>query len=674
MPNRLSSETSPYLLQHADNPVDWHPWGEAALTLARQQDKPILLSIGYSACHWCHVMAHESFENVATAAVMNEHFINIKVDREERPDLDQIYQSAHGMLTGRSGGWPLTMFLTPQQVPFFGGTYFPDTPRFGLPAFRDLLPRIAQYYRENRAEISLQSQAMLDRLQRDMPQAASREAPDDGPIDETLSQLQASFDWDNGGFGTAPKFPNPALLELCLREGMDGNRDTLEMALKALRSMALGGIYDQLGGGFSRYSIDQHWMIPHFEKMLYDNAQLLCLYSDAWRVTGEPLFARVVEETVAWAMREMCAPDGLFYSSLDADSEGREGKFYVWQRGEIQAALTAQEYALIELLFGLEATPNFENTAWHLYIVHDAETAANLAGIPIEAAIELLASARRKLFELREKRVRPGRDDKILGSWNALMIKALARAGRVFRNDGWITAAQQAVDAIHATLWQNNRLLATSRNGQAHLNAYLDDYAYLLDALLELLQARYRAEYWVFAQEVAEALLENFHDDRDGGFYFTSHDHEALIHRVKNGHDNATPAGNGIAALALQRLAHLAGRSDLLKAATDTLNCFQGMLQNSPASCPSLLMALREAILPPSLVIVRGEGAELAHWRHVLERQYRPHTLLLFLEHDIGDLPTILDKPMQGRVNAWVCHGVNCLPAIDNLNDLLVVV
>jgi len=674
MPNRLFKETSPYLVQHADNPVDWHPWSEKALTLAREQDKPILLSIGYSACHWCHVMAHESFENAATAALMNEQFVNIKVDREERPDLDQIYQTAHGMLTGRNGGWPLTMFLTPEQMPFFGGTYFPDTPRYGMPAFRDLLSNVAQHYREKKDELAQQNEQLLDDLRLTLPQGGQGEALDEAPIVAGLQQLQSIFDLEHGGFDQAPKFPNPADIELCLREGAGGNAKALDMALKTLRGMALGGIYDQLGGGFCRYSVDDHWEIPHFEKMLYDNGQLLCLYADAWRVTGEPLFTRVVEETVAWALREMHAPDGTFYSSLDADSEGAEGKFHVWQSDEIRSLLTEQEYALIEPYYGLDGAPNFEHGAWHLHVACDLETAAQKSAVSLETALQLLASARRKLFAARELRVRPGRDEKILTSWNALMVKGLARAGRAFRNTEWITAAQNAVDVIRSRYWIDGRLLATGKDGDVRLNAYLDDYAFLLDAQLELLQAEYRAVDWEFALALAETLLERFQDNAVGGFYFTSHDHETLIYRPKIGYDNATPSGNGMAAYGMQRLGHLAGRNDFLQAARRTLMGFEDLLQKSPAGCPSMLMALREFLTPPTLVVLRGEDDELASWRGELEWHYRPHALLLFLANDIGALSPALDRPVQDHVNAWVCHGVNCLPAVDTLNELFAVI
>ncbi|HEY3328123.1 MAG TPA: thioredoxin domain-containing protein, partial [Novimethylophilus sp.] len=537
MTNRLSAETSPYLLQHADNPVDWHPWGAEALALAKTQDKPILLSVGYSACHWCHVMAHESFENAATAAVMNEHFINIKVDREERPDIDQIYQTAHAMMVRRSGGWPLTMFLTPDQVPFYGGTYFPPTPRYNLPGFADLLHKIAAAYREHKADIELQSQPLMESLAQ---RGARKEAQmaDESVIRAGVEHLAQAFDAARGGFGGAPKFPNEPDWALLLRIAASGDETARNMVSLTLDGMARGGIYDHLGGGFCRYSVDERWEIPHFEKMLYDNGQLLSIYTDGWLLTGEPRWREVVEETVGWMLREMGAPEGGFYSSLDADSEGAEGKFYAWSREEARNLLTAQEYALAAAYYGLEQAPNFEH-GWHLKAEDSLAAVAGRLGIPPATASALLASVRAKLLAARDARVRPGLDDKLLTSWNALAIKGLARAGRAFEQPAWIAAAQRATDFIRDTLWVDGRLLATCKEGKAHLNAYLDDHAFLLDALLELLQAEHRRQDLLFAIDIAEALLARFEDTQSGGFFFTSHDHESLIQRPKAPHDNA---------------------------------------------------------------------------------------------------------------------------------------
>jgi hypothetical protein len=478
MPNHLATETSPYLQQHADNPVDWYPWGEQALTLAREQNKPILLSIGYSACHWCHVMAHESFEDEAVAAVMNRHFVNIKVDREERPDLDQIYQTAHNMLTQKSGGWPLTMFLTPQQLPFFGGTYFPKTARYSLPGFPGLLERVAGFYHARHDDIEQQNAAPLQAFGQTLPELQGAAEFSRAPFASAYRELKQSFDPVFGGFNGAPKFPRPTEMEFLLRYAVsDGEQDARTMAAFTLKKMADGGIYDQLGGGFYRYSVDERWAIPHFEKMLYDNGPLLCLCADAFLAAGDERFKQVAEDTAAWAMREMQSPQGGYYSSLDADSEHEEGRFYVWTPEEAAHVLSAEEYAAAARHYGLDGPPNFENRHWHLSVAPLDALAFEL-GMPAEHAGALLASARQKLFEHRERRVRPGRDEKILVSWNALMIKGMARAARVFGQPLWAASACRAMDFIHATLWQNNRLLATCKDGKAHRNAYLDDHAF----------------------------------------------------------------------------------------------------------------------------------------------------------------------------------------------------
>ncbi len=665
MPNRLQAETSPYLLQHAGNPVNWHPWGEEALTLARESDKPILLSIGYSACHWCHVMAHESFEDADVAALMNEHFINIKVDREERPDIDQIYQAAHGMLSQRNGGWPLTMFLTPQQEPFFSGTYFPKIPRYGLPGFGDLAVRVAAFYHERKNDLATQNSQLMQAFARSVPTASPVINANADTLQLGFEQLRSRFDFEHGGFGSAPKFPNPADIAYLMRRARAGNAEAEAMALQMLRSMAAGGIYDQIGGGFCRYSVDERWAIPHFEKMLYDNGQLLCLYADGWQISKDERFVTVLEETVDWLLREMHSPGGAFYSSLDADSlneqgHGEEGKFYVWQQEEIKVLLTPEEFVVAATCYGFDRTPNFEDHAWHAY----------LAALPAPEDAALLSSARAKLFQAREKRIRPGRDDKILTSWNALAIKGLARAGRVLHRPDWIAAAQQAIDFIYAKLWVKDRLLATCKDDVAHLNAYLDDYAFLLDALLELMQAEYRTVDMTFAEDLAEALLEEFEAD-EGGFYFTGHGHEKLIHRPKQGFDNATPSGNGIAAIALQRLGHVLGETRYLQATEHTLKAFDGVMQHDPAGCPNLMTALEEYIKPPTIIILRGNKADMAEWRGALAKIHMPDTLCFALNAKLVDLPPALTRKFVKKVSAWLCRGVECLPPINRLDDLI---
>jgi uncharacterized protein YyaL (SSP411 family) len=673
MPNRLAQETSPYLQQHATNPVDWHAWNDEALRRARDENKPILLSVGYSACHWCHVMAHESFEDPAVAEVMNRLFVNVKVDREERPDLDQIYQLAHQMLARRPGGWPLTMFLTPDGAPFFGGTYFPKEPRYNLPGFPQLLERIAQAYREQREEIGRQNETLLATFQSMRAGTPAHHSElSAAPIEEGLRSLKASFDSRYGGFGGAPKFPHPAELEFCLRRSAAaGDGDAQRVATTTLERMALGGIYDQIGGGFARYSVDAQWEIPHFEKMLYDNGPLLRLYADAWTATRYPLFARVAEETAAWVMREMQSPEGGYYSSLDADSEHEEGKFYVWTPDEARAAVSAEEYAVLAPYYGLYGPPNFENTYWHLRVVRTLAAVAEGIEKSEDECARLLESARAKLFAAREKRVRPGRDEKVLVSWNALMIAGMARAAVVFGRSEWLQSAKRAFSFVRGTMWKNERLLATYKDGRAHLNAYLDDYAFLLQATIELLQAEFGRDALAFAEELAEVLLEQFEDKDNGGFFFTSHDHERLIHRPKPGYDNATPSGNGIAALALQRLHFLTGESRHALAAERTLAQFHSAMAEQPGGHATLLAALEERLTPTRTIILRGPSEELQRWRTALAQRYLPQTVVLAIGNDAGDLPPVLAKPSGGAVKAWVCEGTSCLAPVESLERLI---
>jgi uncharacterized protein YyaL (SSP411 family) len=670
--NRLAQETSPYLQQHAGNPVDWFPWGEEALRCAREQDKPILLSIGYSACHWCHVMAHESFEDAEVAAVMNQHFINIKVDREERPDLDHIYQAAHAMLTRRNGGWPLTLFLTPDQTPFSGGTYFPKQARYNLPGFVSLLEHVAELYRTRRNDIAKQNVSLLDAFGNMLPSAEGQVDFNPAPLDDACDEMRLAFDPVHGGFGGAPKFPRPTDMELLLRCAVrGGNPEARNMALYTLRKMAEGGIHDQLGGGFCRYSVDERWAIPHFEKMLYDNGPLLALYADATTLTGEASFKRVAQGIAGWVMREMQAPQGGYYSSLDADSEHEEGKFYVWTPKQVASLLSAEEYAIVAAHYGLDQPPNFENRHWNLLVAQPLDAVAQACHLSLEQVEQRLASSQQKLFAARASRVRPGRDEKILVSWNALMIKGMAHAGRMLGQPEWIVSAQRAADFIHSTMWQNGRLLATCKDEKAHLNAYLDDYAFMLDALLELLQAQFRLADLEFARALADVLLEQFEDSQEGGFFFTSHDHEKLIHRPKPGHDNAMPSGNGIAALALQRLGHLLGEARYLEAAERTLTLFYPQLAQQPTGFTSQLMVLQEYLTPPQIVILRSVPGASTAWRSQLMQHYWPSTLILALEGEFTDLPETLAKPSSQGVSAWVCQGVKCLPVINDCQRLI---
>ncbi len=672
MANHLSSETSPYLQQHAGNPVDWYPWNAESLRLAREQDKPILLSIGYSACHWCHVMARESFEDGEVAALMNADFVNIKVDREERPDLDQIYQTAHYMLTRRSGGWPLTMFLTPDGTPFFGGTYFPKWNSHNLPAFPDVLKHMARAYREHRDELAAQNRELLAALADSaQPQAGAAGALHEAPLNAALAQLAESYDHEHGGLGDAPKFPHAVELDFLLRRSHAADdAHARHMVLHSLEQMAHGGIYDQLGGGFCRYSVDGYWNIPHFEKMLYDNGLLLALYCDAWQCSGNPLFAQVIEQTAGWVQREMTAPEGGFFSSLDADSEHEEGKFYVWQRSEVQGLLTPEEFAVAAPHYGLDLPPNFDQIAWHLHVSSPLSRIAASQHLNPDSAGDLLAAARSKLFDARERRVHPGRDDKILSSWNGLMITGMARAARVMQRRDWLHAAQGAMDFLRTTLWRDGSLLATCRDGKAHLNAYLDDYACVLQAALELLQAEFRMSDLDFARQLADGLLTRFEDTRNGGFFFTSHDHETLIQRPRTGHDNAIPSGNGIAAYALQRLALITGSQEYARAAERCLRSFFPAMQQGASYHSSLCTALGEYLKPPSLLVLRGKRDELSAWQAELRARYFPDLVTIAPPDDASSLPEPLAHPGGSVTTAWLCTGTQCLPPITRVEDL----
>jgi uncharacterized protein len=677
--NHLNDETSPYLRQHAHNPVEWYPWGSEALERARRERKPIHLSIGYAACHWCHVMAHESFEDEATARLLNENFVNIKVDREERPDIDRIYQIAQQMLTQRGGGWPLTMFLAhDDQRPFFGGTYFPREPRYGLPGFKELLPRVVEFYRTHEPEMRAQNAALVTALADiNYPPAPAGTELTDAPLKTCRAQLAQSFDRRYGGFGGAPKFPQPKALERLLRDwrasapGEAAGLQSLYMASYTLRHMGEGGIFDQLGGGFCRYSVDERWLIPHFEKMLYDNGALLALYANPSLITADRFYGQVALETAGWALRQMHSPEGGFYSSLDADSEGHEGKFYVWDREEVRTALSAEEFAVFAPRYGLDQPPNFEGR-WHLHVAATVEQIAATLQRPPAEVTTLLSGARARLLALRAQRVSPGRDEKILTAWNALMIRGLAIAARVLRQDALSAAASSALDFLRSTLWRDGRLLATYKDGRAHLNAYLDDYVYLVDAVLELQQVRFRADELEFARQLIEVVLGHFTDPEAGGFFFTSDDHEQLIHRPKSFGDDATPSGNGIAALVLQRLGYLLGEPRYLAAAERTLRAAWPALEKHPLSHATLVNALEELLQPPEIVILRGEPAAIEAWQRELAQLYAPRRLVLAIPSDASGLPPALaDKPARGTAVAYVCRGSTCSAPVESLEALI---
>jgi uncharacterized protein len=667
--NKLINETSPYLLQHAHNPVDWYPWSEESLELAKQLEKPILLSIGYSACHWCHVMAHESFEDNETAELMNKSFVNIKVDREERPDLDKIYQTGHQLLTQNSGGWPLTMILThDDQVPFFGGTYFPTEPRFGLPGFKELLDRIVDMYQSQLPAIRKQNSSMLVALEKTQELQTSESSLSIVPVIKAVKDMKHHFDPINGGHTGAPKFPqSPSqefLLSLSDFENADAASIAIKMASLTLKKMANGGIYDHLGGGFCRYSVDQHWLIPHFEKMLYDNGQLLANYSHALKITNDSSLDSVIIESADWMIRDLQSPDGGYYSSLDADSEGEEGKFYAWQHDELKTALTPEEYETFSNYYGLNDPPNFEGK-WHLHI-HEPGDDSNLNN-------EILSSAKARLLGIRNQRIWPGRDEKILTSWNAIGIKGMILAYLSTGDERYFQSASRAMTFIYQNMWQGNRLFASYKDGKVHLNAYLDDYAFLLDAILTLLTAHWDNKWIAFAEALSSVLLEQFYDEEYGGFFFTSHDHETLIQRRKDFMDDATPSGNGIAVNALLRMGHLTGNQSYLAAAESTLKAAWGSIESMPVSHASILAALADFYHPPRQIIIRGSENEISDWKSQCFNVLRDsRTQIYAISNDWQDLPGLLEKrQVKENTVAYVCEGNSCKTPFTNLEQLI---
>ncbi len=660
--NRLRDAASPYLLQHADNPVDWYPWGEEALARARAEHKPILLSIGYSACHWCHVMAHESFEDADIAALMNRLFINIKVDREERPDLDKIYQAAHQLLTQANGGWPLTMFLTPDdQVPYFGGTYFPNTPRHGRPGFADVLARVAHAYAEHGAQMAEFKQGMVKALGAQLA-GTEDEAGGFEPalMARAVLQFTQSFDATHGGFGGAPKFPHPQALALLLA-------DHAPLVEFTLRAMAAGGLVDHVGGGFYRYSTDAQWSIPHFEKMLYDNAALLGLYAEVGATRDQADLRAVACAAADWLLTEMQDARGGFHSSIDADAAGEEGSYYVWARDEVSALLGA-DYGSFAACYGLDGAPNFEGR-WHL-----RRTAASRDQPLTPPAADTRAHLR-KLYDARAQRVAPGHDDKILTAWNALTIRALAAAGRLLARPDYVDAASRALDFLIARHWHGGRLLATSRHGTATVPAYLDDYAFLLSATLELLGCRWRRSDVDFAIALAEVLLTEFEDSDRGGFYFTARDHERLLVRVRTFSDDALPSGNVIAGEALLTLAHLLGEPRYQHAAERTFSAATEAAQRWPQGHASALLATyRLASAPPHVVLRGDDEVEIAAWRALLATRAGKLAHCYAIPREDATLPGLLGARVAqagAAVTAYVCRGEQCSAPATSREDFL---
>ena len=672
--NKLNNETSPYLLQHADNPVNWFPWNKESLALAKQQNKPILLSIGYSACHWCHVMAHESFENAETAEIMNKHFINIKVDREERPDLDKIYQTTHSLLTSSSGGWPLTVFLSPgNQMPFFAGTYFPDKPRHNMPSFSQVMHMVTDAYENKQSEIQ-QQEISIEKILKDISSHnPANNTLNSLPLDLARKQLEGAFDKKTGGFSCAPKFPHTDMLERSLRHYLflksqnKTDQTVLEITTFTLDRMALGGFQDQVGGGFFRYSIDEFWKIPHFEKMLYDNAQLLNLYTQAYLVTQSPLYKGTAEATADWVIREMQTSQGGYCSALDADTEKVEGKTYVWQPQQIQSLLTEKEYLAFNQKYNLSQDANFEGN-WHLHSTTHNDSLASQLNSPLSELESLLSSANTKLLLHRNSRTQPDRDDKILSAWTALMIRGMSQTGRRFGNETYTASAIISANFIHENLWKNSRLLASYKDGQAHLNAYLDDYAYLLQALLELLQNQWSNQFYLWAGEIADSLLDYFEDKKGGGFFFTSHDHEQLLYRSKTFSDDAMPNGNAIAACALLQLGLLSGNTKYLDSAEKTIRCAYPLLNEQALTHCSLLHALELYLKPGIIIILRGTDIDIKKWQHITNNRYIPHLTCVAINNNTAPPDELKGKIPVGSICAYICEGTSCLPVITEID------
>jgi uncharacterized protein YyaL (SSP411 family) len=678
MKNMLASASSPYLRQHAGNPVHWQQWNEATLAHAKQADMPILLSIGYSACHWCHVMAHESFEDEAIARVMNDLFVNVKLDREERPDLDRVYQLAHQALSGRGGGWPLTVFLDPQDLtPFFVGTYFPPAPRHGLPGFGDLLQRVRVFYDSHRDELRKQNAELRGWMAR-AGESAAGEIPALDVIATAVQRTAARFDPEHGGTAGAPKFPHAGELELLLECATDSPLphsddehaltagDCGAMAMLTLRNMAARGLQDHLGGGFFRYCVDARWTIPHFEKMLYDNAQLLPLYARAAAAFDDAACEQAAHGIVEWLQREMTGGTGAYFCALDADSAGSEGRleegaFYLWTREQLREILADDEFAAVEAGYGLDGEPNFEGQAWHLVKARTLEQITQQLDRTPDQVKRELASARAKLSKARSQRARPGTDDKILTSWNALMIAALAQGARALQRPEWIEPADKALDALRTGAWIDGALYANVADADARIPGFLDDHAFLLNALVELLQCRWRDEDLAWAVELADALLEKFEDRGHGGFRFSASGHATPLQNPRTFTDEALPSGNGMAALALLRLGHLLGETRWLEAAERCLQAGSEALAKYPDACSTLARALREFHAPRAQIVIRFRDQEEQAWRAALGEANAARADAFLVPADAAALPGVLAqrKPRKGGI-AYVCTGLSC--------------
>ncbi|MFZ5596503.1 MAG: thioredoxin domain-containing protein [Bacillota bacterium] len=659
MPNRLANEKSPYLLQHANNPVEWYPWGDKAFDKAKKEDKPVFLSIGYSTCHWCHVMERESFEDQEVADILNGNFVPVKVDREERPDIDHIYMAVCQALTGQ-GGWPLTVILTPDKKPFFAGTYFPKRGKWGVAGLVDILEKTIRKWKTDRETLTRAgntiTEIMADRL------SPGEKGPGGDAVEEGYRYLEEAFDPECGGFGEAPKFPVPHNLMFLLRYWKrSGNQKALEMVEKTLRAMYAGGIYDHIGFGFARYSTDQKWLVPHFEKMLYDNALLALVYTEACQVTGNNFYRRVAGEIITYVLRDMTSPEGGFYSAEDADSEGVEGKYYLWTSGEVDGVLGPEDGALFRRIYNITPEGNFEGS-----------NIPNLigSGSPDSIDSEWLGAMRNKLLSHREKRVRPFKDDKILTSWNGLMIASLAVNYTVTGDESRLAAAVKAAEFIRSKLMdEGGRLLARYRDGEAAIPAYIDDYAFFQWGLLELYNATFDTEYLKRSLQLLDQMKELFWDDRDGGFFFYGKDSEQLFARPKEVYDGATPAGNSVAALNIIRLARMTGRDDLQDLARRQIDAFSGTVSGHPGGHTMFLSAMQSIDGPSREIVIAGKRGDrdVEKMMEAVHREFLPDTVVIFRQDNGQSLE--LDElspmsrghgPVNGMPAAYVCENFSC--------------
>jgi uncharacterized protein YyaL (SSP411 family) len=674
--NRLAAETSPYLLQHAHNPVDWYAWGDEALNAAREQNKPILLSIGYSACHWCHVMERESFENEEIARLMNENFINIKVDREERPDLDQIYMNAVQMMTGH-GGWPMTMFLTPEGVPFYGGTYFPPEDRHNMPGFPRVLLGVAETYRTRPDDVTQTAVSMLGELQRMGLAQASGETFSLEMLDAAQRGMARSYDERYGGFGSAPKFPAAMNLEFLLRQThRTGDEQALLMVEHTCRKMAEGGMYDQLGGGFHRYSTDARWLVPHFEKMLYDNALLSRLYLHVFQQTGEDFYRRIAVETLDYVVREMFDERGGFYSTQDADSEGHEGKFFIWSPSEIEEILGAETAALFNAYYDVTPGGNFEGQNI-LNINASVEEAARKAGVSVERMQEAIESGREKLFAVREERIKPGRDEKVLTAWNGLMLASFAEAAAILERQDYLVIGEKNASFVLDELRRDGLLLRTYKDGQAKLNAYLEDYAFYADGLIALYQASGNLRWLEEAVALTDKMVEEFWDEEDGGFFYTGKSHEELIVRTKDYFDNATPSGNSVAAEVLLNLAVLTGNEQYQRMAVTLFRLLGNYIKRYPSAFGRALGALDFYLSTPKEIVIVGvrEAEDTKSLLREVWKKYLPNKVLAQSsgadERAAKLIPLLQERTMiDNQATAYVCEHYTCQQPVKTPEEL----